>query len=40
MNPLVAKRLNMLMARLLEEYENRYGPLEVSGSATPAPTDD
>ena len=32
MNPLVAKRLHLLMGRLLEEYENRYGPLEVTGS--------
>jgi hypothetical protein len=40
MNPLVAKRLHVLMGRLLEEYENRYGTLEVAG-ASPAgtPTD-
>jgi hypothetical protein len=31
MNPLVAKRLHMLMGRLLQEYENRYGALEVGG---------
>lgn len=39
MNPLVAKRLHLLMGRLLEEYESRYGTLEVSGGAptgTPA----
>jgi hypothetical protein len=35
MNPLVAKRLHMLMGRLLEEYENRYGPLEMGGMAEP-----
>jgi hypothetical protein len=35
MNPLVAKRLNLLMGRLLEEYESRYGKLEVSGGTAP-----
>ena len=41
MNPLVAKRLHVLMGRLLEEYENRYGTLEVSGASPVAgtPTD-
>jgi hypothetical protein len=34
MNPLVAKRLHMLTGRLLEEYENRYGALEISGVAS------
>lgn len=38
MNPLVAKRLHLLMGRLLEEYESRYGALEVSGG-TPTPTE-
>lgn len=33
MNPLVAKRLHLLMGRLLEEYETRYGALEVAGAA-------
>lgn len=35
MNPLVAKRLHILMGRLLEEYESRYGALEVSGGDAP-----
>jgi len=29
MNPLVAKRMNLLVTRLLEEYESRYGALDV-----------
>ena len=40
MNPLVGKRLHMLMGRLLEEYESRYGALEVAGGAPGAPTDE
>jgi hypothetical protein len=41
MNPLVAKRLHVLMGRLLEEYESRYGTLEVAGASPAAgtPTD-
>lgn len=38
MNPLVAKRLHVLMGRLLEEYESRYGALEVSGASPAAGT--
>jgi len=37
MNPIVAKRLHMLMGRLLDEYESRYGALEVSGAADAVP---
>ena len=33
MNPLVAKRMHLLIGRLLEEYESRYGALEVGGGA-------
>jgi hypothetical protein len=36
MNPLVAKRLHLLMGRLLEEYESRYDNLEVSISSAVA----
>jgi len=36
MNPLVAKRLHVLMGRLLQEYESRYGKLEISG-VSPSP---
>ena len=40
MNPIVVKRLNMLMSRLLDEYESRYGALEVAGASdTQPPTD-
>jgi hypothetical protein len=31
LNPLVAKRLHLLTGRLLEEYESRYGALEITG---------
>ena len=37
MNPIVAKRLHMLMGRLLEEYESRYGTLEVGGTTAAVP---
>jgi len=37
MNPLVAKRLHILTGKLLEEYESRYGALEVAGGAQPDP---
>jgi len=33
MNPLVAKRMHLLIGRLLEEYESRYGTLEVGAAA-------
>ena len=35
MNPLVAKRMHLLVGRLLEEYESRYGALEIGGGAAP-----
>jgi len=35
MNPLVAKRMHLLVGRLLEEYESRYGALDATvGSGT------
>jgi hypothetical protein len=37
MNPIVAKRLQMLMGRLLDEYESRYGVLEVGGASDAVP---
>ena len=40
MNPIVAKRLHMLMGRLLDEYENRYGALEVGGASDALPPTD
>jgi hypothetical protein len=33
MSPFAAKRLSMLLSQVLQDYENRYGQLEV----TPAP---
>jgi hypothetical protein len=29
LNPFAAKRLNLLLTRVLREYESRYGPLEA-----------
>jgi hypothetical protein len=37
MNPIVAKRLHILMGRLLDEYENRYGAMEVGGASDAVP---
>jgi hypothetical protein len=34
MNPLVAKRLWTLMGRLLQEYESRYGKLDLGLAST------
>jgi len=36
-NPIVAKRLHLLMGRLLEEYESRYGTLDIGGAAAGTP---
>jgi len=36
MSPFAAKRLSMLLNQVLQDYENRYGQLEV----TPAPRPD
>jgi hypothetical protein len=35
LSPLVAKRLHVLTGRLLDEYESRFGSLEVAGAARP-----
>lgn len=31
LNPYAAKRLNILLARVLDEYERRHGPLDMAG---------
>lgn len=37
LNPYAAKRLNILLARVLEEYERRHGALDMTGrEQTPA----
>ena len=35
LSPYAAKRLNLLLSRLLREYENRYGALNIETSAGP-----
>jgi hypothetical protein len=35
MSPFAAKRLSMLLNQVLQDYENRYGRLDVSGAARP-----
>lgn len=36
LSPNTAKRLNLLLTRLLKEYENRYGPLQIEAAQLPA----
>ena len=38
LNPYAAKRLHMLLGRVLQEYESRYGalPIETGGQPRPA----
>jgi hypothetical protein len=38
LNPFAAKRLNLLLSRVLKEYESRYGqlPIEAAEAARPA----
>ena len=35
MSPFAAKRLSMLLNQVLQDYENRYGRLDVSGGPRP-----
>src|SRR5262249_39633722 len=35
LSPYAAKRLNLLLTRLLKEYESRYGPLNIDTTAGP-----
>jgi hypothetical protein len=39
LNPYAAKRLHMLLGRVLQEYENRYGPLPIETEAQPRPAE-
>jgi len=32
LNPYAAKRLNLLLSRVLKEYETRYGALQIEGT--------
>ncbi len=36
MSPFAAKRLNLLLTRVLREYESRYGQLQTDGQPQPA----
>ena len=36
LSPYAAKRLNLLLTRLLQEYEKRYGPLHIEVTAGPS----
>ena len=38
LSPFAAKRLNLLLTRVLKEYENRYGTLPIEGEH-PRPAD-
>jgi hypothetical protein len=35
LSPFAAKRLNLLLTRVLREYESRYGPLNIEGTTVP-----
>jgi len=36
LSPYAAKRLNLLLTRLLQEYEKRYGPLQIEATSGPS----
>ena len=36
LSPYAAKRLNVLLTRLLQEYEKRYGSLQIEATAGPS----
>jgi len=38
MSPFAAKRLSMLLNQVLQDYENRYGQLEITPAARPETT--
>ena len=37
LNPYAAKRLHLLLGRVLKEYESRYGALPIEAGAQPRP---
>src|SRR5262245_40592155 len=39
LSPFAAKRMNLLLTRVLREYETRYGPLPIEGNEQPRPAD-
>lgn len=39
LNPYAAKRLHMLLGRVLQEYEKRYGPLPIETGAQHRPAE-
>jgi len=39
LNPYAAKRLNLLLARVLKEYESRYGALPIEVGEQPRPSE-
>jgi hypothetical protein len=38
LSPFAAKRLSILLNSVLQDYEKRYGVLEVGGPQTPSPS--
>jgi len=38
LSPFAAKRLSILLSNVLQDYEKRYGVLEVGGPQTPPPS--
>jgi Protein of unknown function (DUF3467) len=39
LNPYAAKRLNLLLGRILKEYESRYGALPIETGEQPRPSE-
>ena len=39
LSPFAAKRLNMLLTRVLREYESRYGQLHIDAGDQPQPAE-
>jgi hypothetical protein len=39
LNPYAAKRLNLLLGRVLKEYESRYGALPIEAGEQPRPAE-
>jgi hypothetical protein len=39
LNPYAAKRLNLLLSRVLKEYEARYGALPIEAGEQPRPSE-
>jgi hypothetical protein len=39
LSPFAAKRLNLLLSRVLKEYESRYGTIQIEASGQPQPSE-